>query len=165
MGYSRRQPTKTIITTIVLVTTVLAIAVLYFFSTSQNHFDPSYIRLRSKCESCADAKTAAIEDFNKGNYQVVAWGLPSSESPTIKIAEILERDYKIKTVFGGCTGHDAVECYDRQMRRLLVSKLGDTFYKSAYDQAKKQPITNSLRYLPARIGDTHSANYNRYQQS
>jgi hypothetical protein len=137
MGYSKRQPTRTIMTTIVLMTAVLAIAVLYFFSIPQGCFDPLYVKLRSKCESCAKAKIVAIEDFNKGNYQVVAWGLPSSESPSIKIADIIERDYKIKTVWGGCTGHNAVECYDTQMRQLLVSKLGDTFYKSGYEEAKK----------------------------
>ena len=137
MGDSKRQPIKTLMTTIVVVTLVIVIAVLYFFSIPQAYFDPLYIKLRSKCESCAKAKTIAIEDFKRGNYQVVAWGLISSESPTIKIAEILERDYNIKTVFGGCIRQDAIECYDIQMRRLLVSELGDTFYKSAYEQAKK----------------------------
>ena len=137
MGYSKRQPTKTQMTTIVLVTVVIVIAVLYFFSIPQTYFDPLYIKLRSRCESCVKAKAVAIEDFKKGNYQVVDWGLSSSESPTIEIAEILERKYKIKTVFGGCIRQDAIECYDNQMRQLLVSKLGDTFYKRAYEQAKK----------------------------
>lgn len=137
MGYSKKQPTNTLITTIVLVMLVLVTSVLYFFLIPQSYFDPLYIELRSRCKSCSIAETLAIEDFKKGNYQVVNWGLTFSESPTIKAAEILEREYNIKTVFGGCIRQDAIECYDIQMRRLLVSELGDTFYKSAYEQAKK----------------------------
>ncbi|WP_207423058.1 hypothetical protein [Desertivirga brevis] len=134
MGYSKRQPTRTLITSAVFVIVVITIALLYFFFIPQNYFDPSFIKLQSKCKSCAKAKALAIEDFEKGNYHVVAWGLTSSESPTLKIAEILERDYKIKTVFGGCVREEALECYDTQMRRLLVTKLSKTFYKRAYEQ-------------------------------
>ena len=137
MGYSKRKPTKTLIPTIVPVMLVIVTAVLYFFSIPQTYFDPLYVKLRGRCESCSKAQALAKNDFEKGTYQVVVWGLISSESPTIKIAEILEKDYNIKTVFGGCIRQDAIECYDTQMRRLLVSKLGDTFYKNAYEQAKR----------------------------
>ncbi|MGV3509179.1 MAG: hypothetical protein ACO1N7_07815 [Sphingobacteriaceae bacterium] len=136
MNYPKRKSVNTPIPTIILVMVVIVVAILFLFSIPQTYFHPSYIKLRNKCENCEKAKTVAIDDFKKGNYQVVAWGLISSESPTIKIAEILEKDYKIKTVFGGCIAQDAIECYDTQMRRLLASKLGDTFYKNAYEQAK-----------------------------
>ena len=136
------QPTKTQMTTIVLVTVVIVIAVLYFFSIPQTYFDPLYIKLRSRCESCVKAKAVAIEDFKKGNYQVVDWGLSSSESPTIEIAEILERKYKIKTVFGGCIRQDAIECYDNQMS-IRTSK-------------KEQPITQPIAKM---AGDVYSRNF------
>ena len=61
-------------------------------------------------------------------------GLIPSDSQTIKYAEIFERDFKIETVFGGCIRQNEVECYDLQMRKLLVSKFGEGFYKKVYDE-------------------------------
>ena len=137
MSYSNRQPIKTPITIMVITMFIIAIAVLFFFSVPQTYFDPLYIKLLNRCESCSKAETLAIDDFKKGTYQVVAWGLISPESPTIDVAKILERDYKIKTVFGGCIRQEAMECYDTQMRTMLVSKFGETIYRNAYEQAKK----------------------------
>lgn len=136
MGYSKRQPRIPIIAALAIVT-VLVIAVLYYFLVSQTYLDPSFRKLRSQCETCEKAKALTAENFKEGTYEVVAWGLVSSESPTIKLAQSLERDYKIKTIFGGCIRLASIECYDREMRRLLVCKFGDTFVENTYEQVKK----------------------------
>jgi hypothetical protein len=138
MGYSKKHLTKAIIMTNALVLTVIATAALYFFFFPQTYIDPLLNRLLNKCKTCQQAKVLAINNFKERNYQVITWGLIFSDSPTIRMSDILERDYQIKTVFGGCIPQGPVECYNIEMRKLLVSKYGKSFYKKAYNEARKK---------------------------
>jgi hypothetical protein len=137
MSYAKKLKKPGLILTMGSVTIVMLICLLFFYIDPPSHWSPQYSRLLSACKTCIAAKALAGNDFKNEKYQVIAWGLPDSGSPTIKMAKILERDYKIKTHFGGCMRIAEIECYDAEMRKLLVFKYGNTFYKTAYAEAIK----------------------------
>jgi hypothetical protein len=120
----------------ILVLVVLCIGVSYFFMLSpSSYLSPRYAELGRQCTTCANAQKLAATHFAEGKYQIIHWGLMDMDSPSLKIATILQRDFGITTVFGGCVSPPNLVCYDNKMRNLLVSRYGVTFYQSARKEA------------------------------
>ncbi len=119
-----KRPVTYYLAASIFIVMLLTFIAPYLFFSSETSRSPSYIRLRTKCTTCSFARSMAINDFKNNNFQIIAWGLIDQESATLKNAEVLKRQYRIKTLFGGCIRSGEVECYNRQMRKLLAEKFG-----------------------------------------
>ena len=80
-------------------------------------------------QTCEMGSKLAKADFEKGAYFIIRWGLP--EPASILRGEILEKEFGIQQVYGGCVPRDEVECYTSTMYSLLQGKYGYAFYKQA----------------------------------
>jgi hypothetical protein len=87
----------------------------------------------SQCKTCEMGSTLARSDFDKGSYLLIHWGLPETVS-TIT-GEILESDFGIQQIYGGCAGREEVDCYTNTMYSLLRERYGSEFYLGARDKA------------------------------
>ncbi|MEZ0543183.1 hypothetical protein [Fibrella arboris] len=121
--------------TSLLVSGIVGVSYFILNASPTTSLLPSSIR---QCRSCQAAQTLAADDFKAANYQVIQWGLPDRDSPAFIQAELLQRTYGIKTIFGGCVGPPIAECYDQHMRKLLSAKYGATIYQEARNKALKQ---------------------------
>ncbi|WP_218779790.1 hypothetical protein [Hymenobacter crusticola] len=125
----------------------IAISKLYFVLESELYIDRMYYNLIKKCETCDGAKRSAQNDFERGIYQIVQWGMGDSKTSDVT-AEVLETKYKIKTARGGCVTNRTIECYDTEMRKLLAKKYDDKIYLSAYREAAQRVYQEDLaRYI------------------
>ena len=114
---------------------IIGFASAYYFVIPQVFFSlPKEMALiYYKCTSCSIAIENAVSDFNAGNYEIVNWGLNSGNSEKlITVTSILESDYNIKILHGGCTSIPEINCYSNKMNELLVKKYGHYYFRNAF---------------------------------
>lgn len=83
----------------------------------------------------------ARSDFQKGSYLLIRWGLPETRS--IITGEVLQSDFGIRQVYGGCARRDEVDCYTNTMYSLLEAKHGSSFYLRATEKARQLYVERS----------------------
>lgn len=77
----------------------------------------------------------AKSEFDKGAYFLVRWGLPETRS--IVVGEVLQTDYGIEQIYGGCARHDEVDCYTDTMYLLFQQRYGNEFYLQVRNKADR----------------------------
>jgi hypothetical protein len=87
----------------------------------------------SQCKTCETGSKLAESDFDDGSYLLIRWGLPETISEIT--GEVLESDFRIRQMYGGCVGREEVGCYTNRMYSLLQEKFGTEFYVLARDKA------------------------------
>ena len=102
--------------------------------------------LRYQCKSVAWAKQLAGEDFKKGRYRVIEWGLARGSSINPELEELLRKKFNVQLLSGGCVSTDRLEVYDEEMRRLLLAKYGEEPLDETYREAKKRHQRKRARH-------------------
>lgn len=130
--------TKLVLYSVALNFVIIGFASAYYFVIPQVFFSrPEEIAMvYYKCTSCSAATDHAVSDFKAGNYKIINWGLFSGNSEKlITVSSILDRDYNIKMLGGGCMPISEIDCYNNRMRELLNKKYGNHFMRDAFRKA------------------------------